>query len=225
MKEGKLILLSIPIGNPKDITERSIQDLKECDFVIGEEFKETSKFLKQISIQKDFELFNEHSTNDDLLGLLERVKRSNKVCLISDSGTPTLEDPGQKFVEIALKNKIPVSADPGASALMVALSICGFPTSPFTFTGFLSRDNITRFKQLKKFFALNHTIAIYETPYRYKKVIQEISKILQPNRKIFLGLNLTCPDEFIFRGELKGILPILEKLPKSPPVIVISPEK
>ncbi|MBE7411064.1 MAG: 16S rRNA methyltransferase [Leptospiraceae bacterium] len=225
MTKKKLVLVSIPIGNPLDISARTVQELNECEFVIGEEYKETSKFLKQIGIEKKFELFNEHSTDDELFSLLEKVQNSKSVCLISDSGNPTLEDPGERFVKYAIQKNISISAIPGASALMVALSICGFSSSPFTFVGFLNRENEKRSQEIKKLLNIKHTIIFYETPYRYKKVIQEISKHLPPKREIFLGLNLTCEDEFIFRGKIKDILPKLEKLPKSLPVIVISLEK
>ncbi len=225
MNKPKLAVVSVPIGNQLDISLRAIANLKECDFVIGEEFTETSKFLKINSIKKEFELYNEHSTKEDLARLVAKIKTETLVCLISDSGTPTLEDPGQKFVSAAIRNGIEVDIIPGSSALLVALSLSGFSTSPFTFAGFLPRENETRLKSLKKFLSLNHTLVIYETPYRYKKVIVEISKIVNPKKKIFLGLNLTCPDQFVFRGEIKSALAILDKLPKAPPVIILSEEK
>ena len=190
-----LYIISVPIGNDRDIAMNAIEKLQQADMVIGEEYKETSKLLKLNGIDKEFELLNEHSDDQEMNRLLELMKSKNLTCLISDAGTPGIEDP--------------------------ALALCGFRISPFTFVGFLNREEDKRRNEINKYLALGHTIVLYETPYRYKKVIQEFGKLSKKNHRIFLGLNLTSEAEIQYRGTLKDILKHLDTFPKAPPVIVI----
>ncbi|MCB1189065.1 MAG: 16S rRNA (cytidine(1402)-2'-O)-methyltransferase [Leptospiraceae bacterium] len=216
-----LNIISTPIGNYKDVTFHAIEELKDSDFIIGEEFKETSKFLKHYGITKEFELLNEHSTMENVMELIQAIKRSKKVSLISDSGTPLVEDPGSNLVEFAIQENIEIKMIPGASALLCALVLSGFRISPFTFIGFFSQKEEIRKNEIKKYLMLNHTLVIYETPYRYKKVIQEIQKFSKQNYKIFLGLNLTTPQEIQYRGTIREIIKVLDSFPKALPVIVL----
>lgn len=217
-----LNIVSIHIGNLKDVSFHAIEELKNSDFIIGEEYKETSKLLKYFSIDKSFELLNEHSSETEILELFKKIKNSKKVSLISDSGTPLIEDPGAKLVEYAILEKLEIKVIPGASAIIAALVLSGFSISPFTFVGFLSPKEQIRKNEIKKYLSINHTIVIYETPYRYKQVIRQLYKVSKYNYRIFLGLNLTSPKEIQYRGTLKSIQNILDSLPKAPPVIVLS---
>ena len=216
-----LYIISVPIGNDRDIAMNAIEKLQQADMVIGEEYKETSKLLKLNGIDKEFELLNEHSDDQEMNRLLELMKSKNLTCLISDAGTPGIEDPGSGLVNLAVRNGIEVKIVPGPSALTCALALCGFRISPFTFVGFLNREEDKRRNEINKYLALGHTIVLYETPYRYKKVIQEFGKLSKKNHRIFLGLNLTSEAEIQYRGTLKDILKHLDTFPKAPPVIVI----
>ena len=216
-----LYIISVPIGNERDIAMNAIEKLQQADLIIGEEHKETSKLLKLNGIDKEFELLNEHSDDSEMNRLLGLLKESYLTCLISDAGTPGIEDPGSGLVNLAVRNGIEVKIVPGASALTCALALCGFRISPFTFIGFLNREEEKRKVEINRYLSLGHTLVMYETPYRYKKVIQEIAKYSKKNHRIFLGLNLTADDEIQYRGTLKDILKELEKFPKAPPVIVI----
>ena len=216
-----LHLVSVPIGNPLDLNLRAMEVLKTADLIIGEEYKETAKFLKRNGIQKDFELLNEHSSEEEIYELFEKLKQSESTCLFSDSGTPLLEDPGLRLVQYCIQNEIKISSVPGPAAFLTALTLSGFPVSPFVFLGFLPKDALEKKKYLTPYLSLKQNIVFYETPYRYKKTIQEISGLVSGNKNVFLGLNLTAEDEHIFRGKWKDLGRILDSLPKAPPVIVI----
>ncbi|HMZ67462.1 MAG TPA: SAM-dependent methyltransferase, partial [Leptospiraceae bacterium] len=172
-------------------------------------------------IDREFELLNEHSDDVEMQRLLDLMLSKNLTCLISDAGTPGIEDPGSGLVNLAVRNGMEVKIVPGPSAITCALALCGFRISPFTFIGFLNREDEKRRLEIIKYLGYGHTLVLYETPYRYKKVIREIAKYAKKNYRIFLGLNLTAEDEIQYRGTLKEILPHLEGFPKSPPVIVI----
>jgi 16S rRNA (cytidine1402-2'-O)-methyltransferase len=216
-----LYIVSVPIGNNKDISMNAIEKLAMADLIIGEEFKETSKLLKLNGLDKSFELLNEHSTHQDIDLLIEKVLSSRISCLISDSGTPSIEDPGEALINICIRKGVELKIIPGATALASALALSGFRVSPFTFVGFLNRDEKIRREEILKFFGYQHTLVFYETPYRYKKVIMEMARLTKRDYRIFLGLNLTADDEIQIRGTLKQIANKLENLPKAPPVIVI----
>ena len=222
MNKTKLFLTSLPIGNFDDISMKSLNVVKEADLIIGEEFKPTIRFLKKVGLNNPkFELLNEHSTKEEILKLVEKIYHSKLVCLFSDCGLPSFEDPAKKIFPFLNKSKVTISVIPGATALTTALSICNFLTIPFSFFGFLNRDKNVRKKQIAQYLKLPHTLGFYETPYRYKSLILDFKNIKK--RKIFLGLNLTKEDEFIFEGNITKLIPLLDKLPKADPVILISP--
>jgi 16S rRNA (cytidine1402-2'-O)-methyltransferase len=153
-------------------------------------------------------------------GLVELIKKGNSAALISDCGTPLLADPGQKLIQRLISLNIPFSAIPGASALLTALVVSGFPMEKFFFRGYLSANSQKRIKELKELRNFPFTQVIYETPYRYKRVIIDMKKILGGNRNVFLGLNLTMKDEKCFREPLDKLCARLERLPKAEPVII-----
>lgn len=216
-----LYIVSVPIGNRKDISFHAIEKLQEADLIIGEEFTETSKLLKLNGIDKDFFLLNEHSSTEDIQDLIEKISTARLSCLVSDSGTPLIEDPGVGLVNLAIRKNIPIKIIPGATAITSALALSGFKVTPFTFVGFLDREEAKRKEQIHKYFSLQHTLVFYETPYRYKKVILEMAKFAKRDYRIFLGLNLTAENEIQFRGTLKDLAKEIDKFPKAPPVIVL----
>jgi 16S rRNA (cytidine1402-2'-O)-methyltransferase len=216
-----LYLVSVPIGNESDLSDNAKSILKSAGLIIGEEFKTTSKLLKKIGKQSEFELLNEHSKPDDVEELVHLIKKYEISCLFSDGGTPVLEDPGLVLVRRCIESEVRIKSIPGPSALLTALTMSGFSISPFTFCGFLPREKNEIPQALKKFISLKHTLVFYETPYRYKKTLEEMSKIFKQETPVFLGLDLTMDSEIQFRGKFKDIIKALDALPKALPVIVI----
>ncbi len=189
-----LFVVATPIGNKKDITLRAIEVLTNCDVVIGEEFKEASKFLKSVSIQnKEIYTLNEHSDQRDLQELFDLAK-SQKVVLVSDCGTPGFCDPGSNLIHMCRKNNVPVEVIPGASSLMVFLSGCGVDLKTFHFCGFLpakSEERARSWSELKK---IPSSLIIMDTPYRLGRLLAELNEHFKES-KIAIGLDLTAPTE------------------------------
>lgn len=217
-----LYLVSTPIGNFQDISLRALEVLKKSELIIGEEFKTTSKFLKEYGIQQNFEILNEHTKETELEVLFQKVQTLECVSLISDAGTPLLEDPGHSFLNKCIQKNITVRALPGANALISALVLSGFTISPFTFWGFLPREKEERKKALQKQLQYKHTLVWYETPYRYKTVLHDLAGVISKDKKIFLALNLTMENEIHFRGKISELLNKLDSFPKAEPVIVLN---
>ncbi len=200
-----LHVVATPIGNYKDISENALQILREAEWVIGEEKKETTRLLKALELTpKKIDLLNEHSDEKDLEALLELCK-NHKVALVSDCGTPGFCDPGADLVRLCRHQQIPVRSVPGPSSLMSFLSICGHRMDEFLFRGFLPLKDPKRkeaFSELKK---QKRAVVIMDTPYRLKRVLEELNSVV-PNRKLILGIELSKENEQIITGSAKKVL-------------------
>lgn len=216
-----LCLVAVPIGHPKDISQRAIDFLRNCDVIVGEEERELQKFLKTIQVDaKATELLNEHSSPQDLKKILNLV-REKKVALVSDCGTPAFCDPGANLVELCYKNQIPVTTIPGASSVMAALSLSGFQLKEFLFKGFLSQKTPERAKEVKSLSKELRPIVLMDTPYRLEKLIAELSQEM-PDREAFIAANTTQRDEWSFRGKIRDLNPVV-KDKKAEFVLVLGP--
>lgn len=220
MIEPRVYLVSVPIGNHGDISSRAVEMLQSCDLLIAEEHKPAYRLLNAIGIKREYELLNEHSRRDDIDELMDKIRNSRLTCVISDAGTPVLEDPGSDLVSRILQEKIYLGVVPGADAVTSALVLSGFPVVPYTFFGFLNVDKNIRKKEIHNILSCGHTAVLYETPYRYKALLKELHA-QKKNLDIFLALDLTTEQEFQFRGKIGNLVKILDKLPKAPPVIVL----
>jgi len=149
---GKLYIVSTPIGNLKDITIRAIETLHEVDFILCEDTRVTSILLKQYNITKQLISFNAISEVKKIPAIIERLEKGQSYALVSDSGTPTISDPGIRLISEAIKNGINVISIPGATALISALSVSGLPTDTFVFEGFLPQKK----RQAKKTKGINY---------------------------------------------------------------------
>jgi 16S rRNA (cytidine1402-2'-O)-methyltransferase len=140
IKLGTLYIVATPIGNPRDITLRAVDILKDADAVICEDRKTGSKLAKSIGIEvKEWIEANEH--NESRIGdvLQEKLLSGASIALITDCGTPVFSDPGSKLIERALDLGARVVPVPGASSLMATLSILEIPLLKFYFAGFLAK--------------------------------------------------------------------------------------
>ena len=204
---GKLFIVSVPIGNYKDITLRALDVLKEVDAVICEEYREGSTILKKLGIEKmDLIQLNEHNEQDESNEIAKELLTGKQYALISDCGTPAFADPGTTLIGQCIEYDIPVVPVPGVSSLMAAISISPVPLDEFHFAGFLPRKKELRkskFSQLRK---LRIPIIIMEAPYRLTRLLEEIVSEFGKNQLITLAYNLTMEGERILHGSISSIL-------------------
>jgi 16S rRNA (cytidine1402-2'-O)-methyltransferase len=219
--QGKLYIVSTPIGNLKDITLRAIETLNEVDFILCEDTRVSSILLKQYNIIKQLISFNAVSEIKKIPSIIERLKSGQSYALVSDSGTPAISDPGIRLVSEAVKNNIEVISIPGATALIAALTISGLPTDSFVFEGFLPQKK-GRQKKLGELSEEERTIVLYESSHRIIKLIEELVQYF-PERFVVVCRELTKKFEESWRGypaELKEKLN--EKIIKGEFVVVIA---
>src|ERR1022692_2086748 len=134
---GTLYLVATPIGNLEDITLRALRVLRECDVVAAEDTRRTGQLLRRFEISKpllSYFQFNEARRSEEIL---ERLKRGEKVALVTDAGSPGISDPGERVVCAARAAGLRVEPVPGPSAVIAALTASGLPAGEFHFVGFL----------------------------------------------------------------------------------------
>lgn len=202
---GTLFVVSIHLGNINDLTFRANRTLRECDFIICEEYKVARRLLKQLNIEKELISLNEHNEKQNAPLIIEQLKNGKSGALISDTGTPIFSDPGHYLINLAIANQIPISIVPGPDSLIPSLITSGFDISKFYFAGWLSPKKIERKKELKDLTKIKRTIAIMETPYRLKQLIEDIEEVFGKEIEISLSCDLTTEREKIIRGKLKEI--------------------
>ncbi len=207
MSSGILYVVATPIGNPQDITLRALEVLKSVDGIICEERRYGSTLLHRLNIKgKTLIELNEHNEEKQAPELAMALVRGEKLALISDCGTPAFADPGALLVELALEYEVKVVPLPGASSLMVLLSVSPQPIKEFYFAGFLPRKDDERTKKLDQLRKLKVPIVFMDTPYRLERMLQDIQATFGRGRMITLGLNLTMPNEKIIHQSVSEVL-------------------
>lgn len=205
-----LYLVATPIGNLEDITLRALRVLKECDVVAAEDTRHSGQLLKHFGISKpmlSYFQFNEAKRSEEII---ERLRRGEKIALITDAGSPGISDPGERVVKAALTAGFRVEAIPGPCALVAAVTASGLPTDEFHFLGFLPHKSGQRRKELEKLKNVPGTWVLYESPYRIEKLLTELNEIY-PERLVVLARELTKKFEEFLRGTPKELLDILKK--------------
>jgi 16S rRNA (cytidine1402-2'-O)-methyltransferase len=204
---GKLYIVATPIGHPKDITLRALDILKQVDAVICEEYRQGSRLLNQLGIEKELVTLNEHNEAQEAPNLVKRLERGESMAIVSDAGTPVFADPGQHLLTLLYQASIPVSPVPGPASLMAALSLCDFSIDRFIFAGFPPRKNPQRERFLEKFAHETVPVVLMDTPYRMTKLLQEVQSVFGKQQQILLACDLTLKKEIVFRGRVGEILP------------------
>lgn len=205
----KLFIVSTPIGNIEDISFRAIETLKQSDFIICEDTRNSSVLLKKYEIHKELISLNAFNEKNKINYLIDRIKSVDKVSLISDAGTPAISDPGSVFISECVKNEINIIPIPGASALLAALVVSGLKINSFIFEGFLPQKK-GREKKLKELASEKQMIIIYESVYRVEKLLQELKKYM-PERYIIVCKELTKKFEEVWRGRADELIKIIPK--------------
>jgi 16S rRNA (cytidine1402-2'-O)-methyltransferase len=207
---GTLYLVATPIGNLEDITLRAIRTLKECDLIAAEDTRRTGQLLKHFCISKpmlSYFQFNEAKRSEELL---ERLRRGEKLTLVTDAGSPGISDPGERVVRAAIAAGFRVESVPGPSALVAALTASGLPTDEFHFIGFLPHKSGQRRNKLESLKAFEGTLVLYESPYRIERLVEELQAVF-PERQVVLARELTKKFEEYLRGTPAELAEILKK--------------
>lgn len=203
-KEGRLYVVSTPIGNFNDITIRALNVLREADLVLCENFKEASALLKYFSLDKELDSITVKSEEERYPEFIMMIEEGKTIALISDCGTPAFADPGNQLINTAVARDLDVQVLPGATSIMTALVRCGFDIERFYFAGFLSRTSPERVAELRKLSMNDDTFCLLETPYRLLPMLEDAVQVI-PNRRAYLACNLTMKNETHHYGTIQEL--------------------
>ena len=224
LEQGKLYVISTPIGNMDDITLRAMKTLGSVDVLACEDTRVTRKIFQRHEIDFPAKVVSYHEHNEEYAGekILEMLRNGLIVGLCSDAGTPCISGPGYRVVSAALDGGFKVEVIPGVSAITSALAMAGLPTSSFTYKGFPPRKSGARqrFFELEK--ELPHTLVFYESPYRVVKSLDDML-FVYGDRLATVCFELTKKFERIHRGYLSVVIEELKtKTIKGEITIVVS---
>jgi 16S rRNA (cytidine1402-2'-O)-methyltransferase len=201
---GTLYLVATPIGNLEDMSPRAVRVLQEVDMIAAEDTRHTGKLLKHFAIETPLTSYFEHNKLDKLDFILEKLAGGD-VALVSDAGTPAINDPGYELVKAALASGWGVVPIPGPSAPIAALTVSGLPTDSFLFLGYLPHKTSERHKRLEEIMGQPYTLVFLESPYRIAESLEDIHSILG-DRRICVAREMTKMFEEYWRGDVSGAL-------------------
>ena len=190
IQKSTLYVVATPIGNLRDISLRALDVLMAVDVIAAEDTRNSRNLLVHHSITKKMMALHQHNERVASKKVLDLLEAGKSVAYITDVGTPGISDPGAILVNLARKNYrvVPV---PGANAALCALSAAGISTTHFLFYGFLPTSKSTRRRKLEELKSLPYVLVFYEAPHRILECIIDLSEILETNRQLTIGRELT----------------------------------
>lgn len=197
--EAKLYLCPTPIGNMGDISLRTLEVLEKVDLIACEDTRVSIKLLSHFNIKKPLFSYHEHNEHEASQKLVEQLKEGKKIALITDAGMPGISDPGETLAGYLIKENIPFTVLPGASAILTALILSGLSARRFVYEGFLPRKGQERKDILASWENERRTIVFYEAPHRLEKTLEELARLF-PKRSLAVARELSKKFEETIRG-------------------------
>ena len=206
-----LYLVATPIGNLEDISARALRVLSEVRLIAAEDTRHTGKLLKHFGIRNRLISYYEHNKFQQLDSILDALNEGD-VAVVSDAGTPGLNDPGYRLVQAALAGGHEVSPIPGPSAPIAALVASGLPTDRFLYLGYLPRKSGERQRMVETVRQLPYTLIFLESPHRVLSALEDLLAVLG-DRDIAVGREITKLYEEFFRGTLSEAVDFFQQAP------------
>jgi 16S rRNA (cytidine1402-2'-O)-methyltransferase len=227
--KANLILIPTPIEDETHLVPETFELLNKAaeqeDLIVVEEHKTGRRRWLHWGLPREaidrFVLLNEHTDEREKLDLLSQMKKGKKVYLLSDCGLPAFCDPGQDLVDLCHHHRLIVTSAPFPNSTLLALVLSGYPNKSYRFAGFPPREKGERKEFLQKALAQKEATILMDAPFRLNKILEEIAD-LDPERELFLGLDLNMKQEELLRYKS---LKMVKSCPKSKRefVIVLAP--
>lgn len=221
---GRLFLVATPIGNLEDMSPRAVRVLRESILIAAEDTRHTGKLLKHFDIHTPLTSYWEHNKLNKLDFILEKLSEGD-VALVSDAGTPAINDPGYELVRGALASGFDVQPVPGPSAPIAALTASGLPTDSFLYLGYLPHKAGERRKSLGQVADQPYTLIFLESPHRLVDSLTDLLAILG-ERRICIAREMTKMYEEFWRGDVSDAIEYFKaKEPRGEFTLVIEGKK
>lgn len=222
-----LFLVSTPIGNLGDISERAKKTIESADLIACEDTRTSGQLFSLLGLKTNQLIpYHEHNADSMRPKLIEKLKKGCNIALVSDAGTPLISDPGYKLVRDCYQADISVTTIPGANAVLSALQLSGLPSDAFFFAGFLPPKTTARKNTLLTYKTIPGTLIIYETANRLLDVLQDIHEVLG-NREMAVVREITKKFEEVKKGTSDHLIQHYQEieLPKGELVLVIDRDR
>jgi 16S rRNA (cytidine1402-2'-O)-methyltransferase len=219
-----LHVVATPIGNLGDLAPRALAALRDADLVVCEDTRITGKLLRLCEAMRPLLAYHEHNAARVRPQILRRLRAGASVALVSDAGTPLVSDPGYKLVREAIAQGSAVTALPGPSAALAALSVSGLPSDRFLVAGFLPGRAGPRRQAIAELGAVPATLVLFEAARRVPQTLAELATALGA-REAALARELTKKFEEVRRGTLPELAAhyAAAGAPRGEVVLVIGP--
>ncbi len=201
-----LYVIATPIGNIGDISLRALHILGMADLVACEDTRTSKALLSCYGLSTELVSAHKHNEREAADYLIARLKRGERIALVSDAGTPAVSDPGARIVDAVREAGLNVVPIPGSSAAITALSASGLLDDHFLFYGFLPTKNAQRKDVLKTLTETRATLIFYEAPHRIEETLSALADIFQPARRIVIARELTKLFEEIHRCTMSDVI-------------------
>ncbi|KAI7839904.1 hypothetical protein COHA_006384 [Chlorella ohadii] len=198
-----LYVVSTPIGNLEDITLRALRVLRSATLVLAEDTRHTRQLLTHFGISTPLHSFHQHNERQKEGLVLRQLRQGAAIALVSDAGTPAINDPGADLVAAAAAEGLPVIPVPGASAVLAGLVASGLPTRQFLYCGFTAPKASARQKQFAALATQEATLVFYVSPHSLLAALGDAAAVLGPGRRCCLARELTKRHEELWRGTLQ----------------------
>jgi len=203
----KLYIVATPIGNLSDITLRAVSTLANADVILAEDTRVTRTLLDHLNIRKQLVAYHAHSSPTEIEKIINLLRSGKNLALVSDAGTPGVNDPGNYLIQEILKAlpEVQIIPIPGVNAAVAALSVSGFPSDRFMFMGFPphKKGRQTFFLEIGD---SEGTVVFYESKHRILKCLKELQTLARiGERSILIARELTKQFETFYRGTVQSI--------------------
>lgn len=227
-QKGKIFIIPTPVSADlfnDSLTTLLIRVIQSLDLFIVEELKTARRFLRKAGYDRNFDevtffVLNEHSTADQLPGMLIPIEKGRNAGLLSEAGMPCIADPGSSLVALAHRQQIEVTPLPGPNSITLALAASGLNGQNFAFHGYLPVDKKARDNKIKELEKISNdtgqTQIFMEAPYRNLKLAEAITRVCHRTTLLCIASHITAEDEFIRTmpvSEWTGNLPSIHKKP------------
>lgn len=203
-----LYLVATPIGSARDITLRALDILASADVIAAEDTRNARKLMEIHGIARNgrpIHAYHDHNGAVMRPRIVAEIAAGKSVAFVSDAGTPLIADPGFVLARETAAEGLPLTAAPGASALLAALAVAGLPTDRFLFAGFVPAKAGARARALAELAAIPATLVFYEAPSRLPATLAAMIAAFGPDRPAALCRELTKRFEQVVRGRLDAV--------------------
>ena len=209
-----LYIVATPIGNLGDITLRALETLEKVEYLLCEDTRKTGLMLANLKIQNKPKLisFYDEVEEQKTPEVIKLLQDNREVALVTDAGTPIISDPGWRLIKKCRSLGISYTSLPGACAAINGLVLSGLPSGRFMFLGFLPKKDGERLKILEKYKEFDGAKIVYESPFRIKKLEEQIRKVYGDEVQIAITREMTKKFEEVLttvEKELKGEMTVI----------------